>query len=137
MKGVLLGGFRRPDTYYLGMDRHLANLATKRAALSPTGIGAYFDRCVTPPDLDGWRCRMVVADGVGAAEVDINLAGSERLYAYEIPMVALIRVTERRAGNFPAESRLKSMALERQIMLRSDDFRDSDFDFNPEPMVTL
>ena len=80
---------------------------------------------------------MVVADGVGAAEVDINLAGSERLYAYEIPMVALIRVTERRAGNFPADSRLKSMALERQIMLRSDDFRDSDFDFNPEPMVTL
>jgi hypothetical protein len=119
------------------MNQHLAALATKRAALSPTGIGAYFDRNVTPRDLDGWRCRMVVADGAGAAQVDVNLAGSEHLYAYEIPVMALIRVTERRAGSFPVDSRLKSMALQKQIMLRSDDFRASDFEFNPEPMVTL
>lgn len=116
---------------------HLATLAKHRAALSPTGIGAYFDRNVTPPDLDGWRCRMVVADQVRAAEVEVNLAGSERLYAYEIPMMALIRVTERVAGNFPVDTRLKEMALQRQIVLRSDDFRDSDFAFNPEPMATL
>jgi hypothetical protein len=118
------------------MEPQLVGRAKQRAAISGTGIGASFEQNVTPPDQDGWRCRMIVSDGDNTGEVDVNLSGSERLYGYEIPVIAVMRVLERRAGNYPVEQRLELLLQQRQLILGSDDFRDSDFEPNPDPTST-
>src|SRR5256885_8038064 len=103
-------------------------VAAARAGVTSTGIGAHFDRNISPPDLDGIRWRLYVSDGRDGGIVEAQLADSEPIAAYVIPVLALQRVIERYAAKFPRESRLRALLAAGRIVLRTDHFRDSDFE---------
>lgn|SRR5215218_2390454 len=105
----------------------LQERARQRASRAPAGIGASFDRTVSPPDLDGFRFRLWVSDGTQVAALEAQVSKTEQVLASEIPTTTLERVVERLAGRFPAERRLDTMARHGRIRLRSDDFSAEDF----------
>jgi hypothetical protein len=110
------------------VDQALIDQAKRRAAGSATGIGASFDRDITPPDLDGHRWRLIVSDGVDAGQLAAELSRSQSIAESSIPVLTLMRVVERRAGGFPRESRLEDLLAAERLVLRSDHFRDRDFE---------
>lgn len=110
------------------VDTQLIARAARRATESPTGVGAAFDHNVTLPDLDGIGWQMAISDGTEGGEIHVQIAGSELITAYEIPVVALLRVVERRAGRFARETRVTDMLAAAPVRLTSDDFRHADFE---------
>lgn len=106
----------------------LKEQARRRATRTGTGIGVAFDRQVGPPDLDGVRWRLWASDGTSVGSLEAQISGSEQILTNEIPVLALERVVERHAGRFPTEDRLASLLKEDWIQIRSDDFRDQDFE---------
>lgn len=105
----------------------LQERARRRATTSGTGIGAAFERDVSPNDLDGTRWLMRVSDGKSDARLEVQVSGSEPILDWEIPVLTVERVVERIAGRFRAECRLDEMAAQKRISLHSDDFPDQDF----------
>src|SRR5438105_627254 len=110
------------------MSSHLRKVAQSRAAVTTSAIGAAFERTIGPRDLDGFRWRVWVSDGQGVGAIEAQIAASEPILGYTLPVLALERVIERRAASFPAESRLADLLTEGRIQLRSSDFRDEDFE---------
>jgi hypothetical protein len=121
------GGLTAKFLGFLGM-KALKEQARKRAGSTGTGIGAAFERDVGPPDLDGFRWRFWVSDGTRAGSLEAQISGSEPILHDEIPVAALERVVERQAGRFPTEDRLSELLSQERIQIRSDDFRDQDFE---------
>ena len=110
------------------METQLLSRAEDRASESPTGIGAAFVRDVSPPDLDGFRWRIVVSDGRLGGEINVEISRSQPIDGSVISVVALQRVVERRAGVFPRETRAKDLLAAGRLVLRSEDFRGADFE---------
>jgi hypothetical protein len=110
------------------MDRAFQERARARAAVTSSGIGAAFERNTSPPDLDGVQWRIWISDGQGVGAIDTELSASEQIFGYEIPVLTLQRVVERRAGDFPRESRLRDLLDAGRMQLRSGDFREADFE---------
>jgi hypothetical protein len=110
------------------VNEGLQDLARQRAGVTSTGIGAAFEQEVTPPDLDGVRCRFFVSDGASVTAVDAEIARGDAILESEISVLAWQRALERHAGRFPADTRLLALSGAGQIELRGDDFRDADFD---------
>lgn len=102
--------------------------AAARAQITATGIGAAFEREIGPPDLDGTRWRVWLSNGTDAGPVEVELSKTQQTATGRISVMALQRACERRAGGFPRETRLREMLAEGRLRLRSDDFRDSDFE---------
>ena len=116
------------------MDIHLLHRAERRARDSPTGVGAVFDRDSSPRDLDGFCWQMVVSDGERGGVINARISGTQAITKYVISVIALQRVVERRAGFFPVESRIEDLLAVGSLVLRSEDFCDSDFE--PERTAT-
>jgi hypothetical protein len=110
------------------METHLLHRAEDRASESPTGIGAAFVRDVSPPDLDGFRWRIVVSDGRLGGHIIAEMSRSQPINAVVIPVLTLQRIVERKAGAFPRESRVEDLLAAGRLVLRSEDFRDPDFE---------
>lgn len=116
-------------------DKALVARAAARAHVTTTGIGAAFDRDISPNDLDGYRWRLYVSDGRETGSIEADLARSQLIAGYVIPVLTLQRVIERYAGSFPRETRLRALVAAKRIVLRDDHFRDSDFDSASDPLA--
>lgn len=109
--------------------------ARERAAVTTTGIGVAFERRVDEPGEDGYRWLLWASDGKEAATLEAAVSRTQAIALdSEIPVLALQRVIERIAGNFPAEKRLAALVATSPLQLRSGHFKDRDFEFATGPL---
>lgn len=72
-----------------------------------------------------------MSDGRRVGEIRPELAASDPMSGHTIPVLALLRVIERRAGAFAAATRLDDLVARERVVLHQSDFRDSDFEHGP------
>lgn len=103
--------------------------------MTETGIGVAFERQIQSPGRDVYRWRLWASDGVSVAPFEAGISKTESVALDGgIPVVALQRVLERIAGEFPAESRLSDLLAAAPIQVRHGDFCDRDFEAAAGPL---
>ena len=71
---------------------------------------------------------MVISDGAVGGPITAEISRSQPINEPAVSVLALQRVVERKAGAFPRESRVRDLLAAGRLVLRREDFRDSDFE---------
>jgi hypothetical protein len=103
----------------LSHDEFWRHVLRERQKNSPTGIGAWPDEEITKNDEDGRTWQLKAYDGRDEAWVEASWARWDEV---EIKDTQLATIVERRAGEFPVETRLADLSEKRLIL------GDADFD---------
>lgn len=89
---------------------------------SAYSVRARFVGDITEPGLDGARFELAVADPRATARLQVVVSGTLGGHAgMEIDPEVLEAAVEKRAGNFPLETRLRDLVARSPLALRRED----------------